>query len=447
MSTRLLHTKITLISSLSDSGVTTDLASLFIGDENLRGPKLRADLIRSHVDDRREMLATTSEESFEGQGRRVEVDYMFWRVEDLPNSHGSSITCIVSIATSTRQKDMLVQRLVKYLLPNLRRAQGLIARMCKGPYDRSGNPFYDIWFRHVWKLEEYLNSGAKKGDFEPGRNDPRTFDYELSEKKLRNSKTGEKVSETEQVARTREILERVKKTAAETGQVCPTELDCRRYLMASDWSTEEAFTKLRDTLAWRLSTFGVGHPPRGIDPDSITTERRKGVLYPRGRDTHGRPILIFRPRLTEPRERDENEFERYLIYSVERCVSKMVDHGEGSSAPSQLIVLADMSRCGYKNFDVPSTKAIIELLKDRYPERVGLVLVTNLNWAGKQFWNIIRPSLSAETVSKIRLVPRDDPLEYLSRFIEPRHIPAFCGGSDTYVYSIENDDLFSDNEE
>ncbi|KAF4715924.1 hypothetical protein FOZ62_003408, partial [Perkinsus olseni] len=129
-------------------------------------------------------------------------------------------------------------------------------------------------------------------------------------------------------------------------------------------------------------------------------------------------------------------FERYLVYCVERCVSKIVDDGLKEET-QQLIVLADMSGCGYNNLDVPLTKSVVRLLADRYPERIGSILVTNLNWAGKQFWNIIRPSLSEETITKIHLVPREDPVEYLSRFIDPRNVPAFCGGIDTYVMTLD----------
>ncbi|KAF4689175.1 hypothetical protein FOZ63_024444 [Perkinsus olseni] len=437
---------ITTIATDEDTTVTTDYACLFVEEERVSRLKIRADLIRALIDSKKQMVATTSGESFEGLGRRVEMDYIFWSVEPLPNRRGSSVTCVVSIAPPEKQKDILVQRFMKYLSPNLSYAQGVVSKIFCGRYNRSGNPVHDLWFRHIWKLEDFLNSTVKKGDFESGRNDPRIFDYDLASGCRRAIKSGDKISGTDKEKRVHEMLARIEKTAAETGQVCPTESDCRRFLTASEWQVDAAFTKLRDTLAWRLTTFGIGHPPRGIDPDSISAERRKGAIYLRGRDKLGRPILVFRARLHEPRQTDQQEFERYLVYCVERCVSKIVDDGLKEET-QQLIVLADMSGCGYNNLDVPLTKSVVRLLADRYPERIGSILVTNLNWAGKQFWNIIRPSLSEETITKIHLVPREDPVEYLSRFIDPRNVPAFCGGIDTYVYSIENDDLFSDDEE
>ncbi|EER16865.1 Phosphatidylinositol transfer protein CSR1, putative [Perkinsus marinus ATCC 50983] len=441
---------ITTIAYDDDTSITTDYASLFVEDEYFSRIKMHVDLVRALIDKRKQIVATTSEESFEGVGKRVEVDYMFWTVEDLPNGRGSAITCIVSIAPPENQKDISVQRVMKYLLPNLRCARSVVTRIFKGRYNRSGNPFHDVWFRHIWKLEDFLNSAVKKCDFLPGRNDPCSFEYSLTSGKARDRKSGcmsgQKISETEETNRVLEMQTRIEKTAAETGQVCPTESECRRFLEASGWEVDAAFAKLRDTLAWRLTTFGIGHPPRGIDPDSISAERRKGSLYLRGRDKLKRPILVFRARLYEPRQTNLLEYERYLVYCIERCISKLVN--EGSKKETQeLTVLADMSGCGYNNFDVPSTKSVVKLLAGRYPGRIGCVWVTNLNWAGKQFWSIIRPFFSEETLSRLQLVPRDDPVGHLSRFIDPKNIPAFCGGIDSYVYSIENDDLFSDDEE
>lgn len=132
-------------------------------------------------------------------------------------------------------------------------------------------------------------------------------------------------------------------------------------------------------------------------------------------------------------------YERYLVYCIERCISKLVN--EGSKKETQeLTVLADMSGCGYNNFDVeifrkilgksekifdgeimdlrrrleriirlvsefnhiglpillqiPSTKSVVKLLAGRYPGRIGCVWVTNLNWAGKQFWSIVGKSIA-----------------------------------------------------
>ncbi|KAF4698453.1 hypothetical protein FOZ63_017480, partial [Perkinsus olseni] len=335
---------ITTIATDEDTTVTTDYACLFVEEERLSRLKVRADLIRALIDSKKQMVATTSGESFEGLGRRVEMDYIFWSVEPLPNGRGSSVTCVVSIAPPEKQKDILVQRFMKYLSPNLRYAQGVVSKIFGGRYNRSGNPVHDLWFRHIWKLEDFLNSTVKKGDFESGRNDPRIFDYDLTGGCRRAIKSGDKISGTDKDERVHEMLARIEKTAAETGQVCPTESDCRRFLTASEWQVDAAFTKLRDSLAWRLTTFGIGHPPRGIDPDSISAERRKGAIYLRGRDKLGRPMLVFRARLHEPRQIDQQEFERYLVYCVERCVSKIVDDGSKEET-QQLIVLANMSGC------------------------------------------------------------------------------------------------------
>lgn len=65
------------------------------------------------------------------------MDYMFWTVEDLPNGRGSAIKCIVSIAPPENQKDISVQRIIKYLLPSLRCARSVVTRIFKGKVEQA----------------------------------------------------------------------------------------------------------------------------------------------------------------------------------------------------------------------------------------------------------------------------------------------------------------------
>lgn len=54
-----------------DTSITTDYASLFVEDEYFSRIKMHVDLVRALIDKRKQIVATTSEESFEGVGKRV----------------------------------------------------------------------------------------------------------------------------------------------------------------------------------------------------------------------------------------------------------------------------------------------------------------------------------------------------------------------------------------
>jgi hypothetical protein len=82
-------------------------------------------------------------------------------------------------------------------------------------------------------------------------------------------------------------------------------------------------------------------------------------------------------------------------------------------------------------------RCFIVMLQDHFPDRLGIILLTNLGRIGEWTVSVIKPLISAEVQQKIKVLPRDDKLrrEMLQAVVGMNNIPKWLGGKDTYQFN------------
>ena len=79
------------------------------------------------------------------------------------------------------------------------------------------------------------------------------------------------------------------------------------------------------------------------------------------------------------------------------------------------------------------TKALIPILLNYNPERLGRAYVLNVSWLIKTFWKSIKIFLDKRTVEKIHFLGKKD-LHLLGRYFDLNIIPAEYGGYADYKF-------------
>ena len=79
------------------------------------------------------------------------------------------------------------------------------------------------------------------------------------------------------------------------------------------------------------------------------------------------------------------------------------------------------------------TKALLPILLNYNPERLGKALVVNVSWLIKTFWKSIKIFLDKRTVDKINFLGKKD-LHLIGNYFDLDMIPAEYGGRADYKF-------------
>ena len=81
-------------------------------------------------------------------------------------------------------------------------------------------------------------------------------------------------------------------------------------------------------------------------------------------------------------------------------------------------------------------KTFVCMLQDHFPDRLGIILLTNLGRVGDFVVSVIKPLISEEVRQKIKVLPRDASLrrETLQAVVGANNIPKWLGGKDSYEF-------------
>ncbi|KAF2652235.1 CRAL/TRIO domain-containing protein, partial [Lophiostoma macrostomum CBS 122681] len=192
-----------------------------------------------------------------------------------------------------------------------------------------------------------------------------------------------------------------------------------RYLRATKWTTAASEKRLRETLTWRreygLSRFTAAY----ISPENATG---KQVLF--GYDAGARPCLYLLPnKQNTPNSPKQVE---HLVYMLERTLD-IAPPGQETLA---LCIDFRNSSSG-SNPSIATSRQVLSILQNHYPERLGRALITHLPWYITMFLKALSPFIDPVTKTKMRY---NEPL--------PDHIPKEqlmknAGGECEFVYEHE----------
>ncbi|KAJ7227257.1 CRAL-TRIO domain-containing protein [Mycena pura] len=166
-----------------------------------------------------------------------------------------------------------------------------------------------------------------------------------------------------------------------------------RYLRASKWKVDDAVRRCEATLAWRRE-YGIYDKVTAehVEPEAVTG---KQILL--GFDVHGRPgmyLLPSRQNTTEPTRQVQ-----YTVWMLERCIELMPP---GVESLDLLIDYADKA----KNPSFSTARAVLSILQDHYPERLGVALILNVPFLINAFYKLMNPFIDPVTRIKLKFNPR-----------------------------------------
>ncbi|KDN45653.1 hypothetical protein RSAG8_04737, partial [Rhizoctonia solani AG-8 WAC10335] len=138
-----------------------------------------------------------------------------------------------------------------------------------------------------------------------------------------------------------------------------------RYLRASKWVLATTIKRLDDTLKWRRE-YGLYDliTPEHVEPESLTGKEQLV-----GYDAERRPALYMIPSRQNTEESPRQL--HFAVWMLERAVDAM---GPGVENLDLLINFADRG----KNPSISTSKNMLNILQNHYPERLGLALIINV---------------------------------------------------------------------
>lgn len=129
---------------------------------------------------------------------------------------------------------------------------------------------------------------------------------------------------------------------------------------------------------------------------------------------------------------------RAYVNVLERAVAASLQHSNGRVGKFNVILDGQ----GFSWNLMPSIhqlKVFITILQDHFPDRLGIVLLSNLGRIGEFVVNIIKPLISEEVRQKLKILPRDlkQRRVMLQTIVGPKYIPTWLGGKDSFVFDVD----------
>lgn len=192
-----------------------------------------------------------------------------------------------------------------------------------------------------------------------------------------------------------------------------------RYLRATKWNVTAAIKRVEDTLVWRRE-YGVA----GFTADYISEENATGKQVLLGFDNNGRPCLYLLP--NKQNTPNSPKQVQHLVFMLERTL-EIAPPGQESLA---LLIDFRNSSSG-SNPSVGTGRAVLNILQNHYPERLGRALITHLPWYVSAFLKMVSPFIDPVTKTKIRYnEPLDD-------HVPPAQLMKNAGGEVDFQYDHE----------
>ncbi|KAL1815498.1 hypothetical protein DCAR_0519761 [Daucus carota subsp. sativus] len=202
----------------------------------------------------------------------------------------------------------------------------------------------------------------------------------------------------------------------------------RRYLEARNWNVDKAKKMLEETLKWR-STY----KPQDIRWHEVAHEGETGkVSRADFHDRSGRTVLIMRPGMQNTTSSDGNV--RHLVYLLENAILNLPEGQE------QMSWLVDFNGWSLNtNISIKTTRDIIHVLQNHYPERLAIVVLYNPPKFFEAFWKVVKFFVDPKTFEKIRFVYPNNKqsAEVMKSFFDAENLPSEFGGKASLKYDHE----------
>ena len=208
-----------------------------------------------------------------------------------------------------------------------------------------------------------------------------------------------------------------------------------RYLRACGWNATEAEERIYATARWRRD-FGFAALRGGSHQGVLERLCDAGLMYVRGFDLRGRPIIYVR----SPSEACQpEELLHLLVYCLERacaCADRREEHhakccGVGQTdSGGKVALLVDLT--GYdRRYRPPldSLRKALGILQDHFPERLGEAFLLNAPRRFQTCWWVVSQLLDPTTREKAVFIDASSgrDLELLGRVVAPASLERRVG--------------------
>ncbi|KJA26316.1 hypothetical protein HYPSUDRAFT_181095 [Hypholoma sublateritium FD-334 SS-4] len=165
-----------------------------------------------------------------------------------------------------------------------------------------------------------------------------------------------------------------------------------RYLRASKWKVVTAVQRLEATLIWRRE-FGIYDLVNAnhVEPEAVTG---KEILF--GYDKTGKPAFYMIP--SRQNTSDATRQIQFAVWMLERGVDLMEPGVEN------LALLINFGDRG-KNPALTTAYAVLSILQNHYPERLGLACIINVPFLVNAFFKVVMPLVDPITRQKVKFNP------------------------------------------
>ncbi|KAK3069849.1 Phosphatidylinositol transfer protein (PITP) [Teratosphaeriaceae sp. CCFEE 6253] len=163
-----------------------------------------------------------------------------------------------------------------------------------------------------------------------------------------------------------------------------------RYLRATKWHTPNALRRLQSTISWRRE-YGADT----FTADYISPENETGKQLVLGYDAEARPCLYLNPAKQNTKMSDRQI--HHLCYMLDRTIDMM--------PPGQESACLLINFRGAGNGHVPTVgqaRAVLNILQNHSPERLGKALISELPWYVSTFFKLISPFIDPVTRDKMK---------------------------------------------
>ena len=173
------------------------------------------------------------------------------------------------------------------------------------------------------------------------------------------------------------------------------------------------------------------------DDDADRNVRRRTTLHPphscpplqSWRYTkHGMPITLFECWRWRPNLATSSERVRHIAYHMEHGVRRMppTSRGGGGNPPigggvQRICVVMDLR--GFETWMVPYVKTSVDVLRNHYPGRAGVICFINVPAYFRPVWKVIRPWLDDEIRGKTFFAPEGvDDIERAIGWVDKKNL-------------------------
>lgn len=180
--------------------------------------------------------------------------------------------------------------------------------------------------------------------------------------------------------------------------------------------------------------------PWAVTPSTIK-ENSKGCVFHHGfspayneNETGSHSLVWIRP---GRRVKVDDLFSiRVYVNVLEQSVAASLQHSQGRVGKFNVVLDGhDFSWALMPS--VHQLKVFITMLQDHFPDRLGIILLTNLGRVGEFLVGIVKPLISEEVRQKIIVLPRNERLrlEMLRAVVGLNNVPEWLGGDDPYEFN------------